>query len=121
MTDDERITLPPARETQIPSAAPLPRDTLRADPIASLSDRVGDLSDALHDPDGLIHRLFAAAEERAAARHCQLLQVLGHVSNQVVELTAIVNKLAPEQERQAAKLKLIQSPVRRKRSAPAAE
>ena len=121
-SDPTADTLPPIAETYIPSAPKLPSEfaaTERPSPLDAVAERLGDLSDALHDPEGLVHRLLASIEERAetraSERHRQLMETVGHISNQLVELTQVVAKLVPEQARHAAELKLIKTAPKRKR------
>jgi hypothetical protein len=110
MIPPERETLPPAAETHIPAPARVPTGLLptdRIDPLASLAERVGDLSDALHDPDGLVHRLFAEAEQRAAERHREVMSALRHVIDNQVEGLARLDKLEPRVDEAEARLHLV--------------
>lgn len=117
--DDERPTVPPAAESRIPKPGRLPTGLLpteRVDPLTAIADRVGDLSDALHDPDGLLHRLIgdlvakgAKREDRAQRRHREVVRLLRHLTTEVVLLNQTVAKLVPEQARHAALLQLVGS------------
>lgn len=114
--DHDRETQPPAAETHIPKAGRVPTfsPTDRIDPIASLAERVGDLSDALHSEDGPVHLLIAdlaakgaKREDRAQRRHRQVVRLLQHLTNEVSLLNQTVAKLVPEQARHAALLQLV--------------
>jgi hypothetical protein len=116
MTDRERDTMPPAGETHIPGPAKLPSEfarTERPSPVDDLARRFGDLSDALHDENGLVHRLFAELERKAAKReqraqrrHRQVMKLLTTIANGVADLSARVSKLEPP-ETHAARLSLV--------------
>jgi hypothetical protein len=119
--DDERKTTPPGAESHIPGPARMPTGLLteRIDPIANLADRVGDLSDALHSPDGPVHLLIAdlaakgaKREDRAQRRHREVVRLLRHLTTEVVSLNQTVAKLVPEQARHAALLQLVARPDR---------
>jgi hypothetical protein len=114
MNDDERDTLPPSAESHIPGPARLPSLTERIDPIVSLTERVGDLSDALHAPDGPVHLLISGLAEkgakrelRAQRRHRQVMKTLAHIANELASLNQTVKQLVPEQQRHAALLQLV--------------
>jgi hypothetical protein len=90
--------------------------TERVDPLASLAERVGDLSDALHDPDGLVHRLFADAEKNAAARdkraearHAEAMAALRHITDNQLEVLARLDRLEPQVAEHDARLRLVPS------------
>lgn len=88
--------------------------TERVDPIVSLAERVGDLSDALHAPDGPVRLAIAdlakkgaKRELRAQRRHRQVMETLRTIANGVADLSARVSKLEPP-ETHAARLQLVQ-------------
>lgn len=92
----------------LPPDAKVPTDLMpSAGELRDLTRRFGELSDALHDPEGLLHRLLAAMEEKAAERHRDVLAALATVANGQVDISGRLQKLEPEVERHDAKLKLV--------------
>jgi len=87
----------------------LPRFDERKSPLLDLADRFGELSDALHAPDGLVHRLFAGAETQAAERHKEVMTALRHLSDGLLDVSGRLAKLEPEAERHEARLTLLES------------
>lgn len=100
---------PESLPSTLPPDARLPTDV---DPpggseLDHLAERVGQLSDAIHAEDGLIRRLFADAEKRAASRHEALLGALRDIGDEQLRTSEAVRQLGPEVERHRARLELL--------------
>lgn len=105
-TNPDAVTLPP--DARIPAELAPKHDTDRGgSELDHMAARLGELSDALHDPKGLVRRLFKTVEENAAARHAELMTALKHLANGQVDLSARLAKLEPTVERHDATLKLV--------------
>jgi len=106
----ERETLPPASETHIPGPARTGFESARTEPIDRIDDmgrRIGELSDALLQPDGLLARLIADLDKRNADRHAEVMKAHATVADQVLALTEQVAKLVPEVERHETALRIM--------------
>ena len=109
----ERKTVPPHAETHIPSAPPLPTRTDRdpTEPAPSqldqMGERIANLSDAVFDPAGLLHALFAELDRKAALRHEETMRTLTTHANGQIELSDRLAKLEPEVERHDAELRIV--------------
>jgi hypothetical protein len=92
-------TVPPAKESHLPGPPRMPSGLGRAitepstDPLVDMANRLGMLSDAVLQPDGLVARMFAEAERVAKERHAQLVHALTTIADGVTELHARVTKL----------------------------
>ncbi len=137
MSDSDRIITqwdgfksPPDDDTllvDMPSDPPLPSGvtidlTERApalapiDPLVDMIDRLATLSDAVLSPEGLLHRLFGALEQRANERHQETMRALtatnhtlATVADNQVEMLARLNRLEPTVEEHEARLRLVHS------------
>lgn len=102
-------------EPRIPGPPPLPTDIGQTEPttkpppsqIDQIEEQLASVHDALHSPDGLLHALFAALDQKAAARHEELMRTLTTIANGQVELSERVGGLEPDVERHEAQLKLV--------------
>jgi hypothetical protein len=109
----------PEREVYetIPAPPPAPsHGPLHVDPLADISRRLGELSDALHDPEGLVHRLFADSEEVAERRFNTIMTALAAINKTVtdiadaqIELAARLTPVETGVDRHEAELVLIRS------------
>lgn len=97
-------TLPPEAESRLPRDPRLPSDT---DPD-SVGVRLAALSDSLHDENGLVHQLFAEVERRAAERHKELIAAVKHVAEEQLRTTSALERLQPEHEQHAARLRMLE-------------
>ncbi len=69
----------------LPSFGPKPVEDA-TDPLTDIARRLGELSDALHSPDGLIHRLFAEAAEREERRFNSIMTALAAINKTVTDI-----------------------------------
>lgn len=113
-------TVPPEAETHIPGPPGMPSD-LRVpttepapDELTEIGQRLASMSDALFDPNGLLHMLFAGLKERQRLDHEETMRSLTAISQTLRDVVdnqldglARLNKLEPQVEEHGARLKVV--------------
>ncbi|HEY3256273.1 MAG TPA: hypothetical protein VGJ91_20080 [Polyangiaceae bacterium] len=102
-------------DPQIPGPPPMPTDIGQTEPSTGppptqldlIEDRLSKVEDALFLPDGVLHALFAALDQKAVARHEEMMRTLTTIANGQSDLSDRLAKLEPEVERHDAQLHLL--------------
>lgn len=91
-------------EPRMPHDPALPK----GDILIDLFSRISSMSDALHDPDGLLQTVLRDQERKASLRHMAQMNVLRKILAEVLEVKARLDTVEETVETHHAKLTLIE-------------
>lgn len=79
----------------------------KGDILIDIFGRITDMSDALHDPDGLLQTRLRDQDNKTTQRHQAVMNVLGKILNEVLEVKARLDLVEETVETQGAKFTLM--------------
>lgn len=79
----------------------------QGDVLVDMFQRIADMSDALHDPDGLLQVALKAMADKATQRHVEMMAVIGRTLTQVLAISARLDIAEDDIERVDARITLL--------------